>query len=188
MFKKLFLSLIAALLLFTGEAQAANRTAWTAGNGQGLTYSSRTTAFGTADLTSLASGSSVLSSGTPIANGTNLDMYADISVEITVASSTPSAGGYIAIYIAPLQQDGTTYGDGQLTAGTGAAYLPPYSPACIIPLANQAMTLMAGSCTGVLLPPGSFQFVAYNGSGVAFSGTAANNVVSFRTYNLNLNN
>ena len=180
--------LVAMVLIFMGQANAANRTAWTAGNGQGLSWSSRTTAFGTADLTSLADSKAVLSTATAIANGTNLDMFMDISVEITVSSSTPRAAGYIAIYLAPLQEDGSTYGDGQLTAGTQTTYVPPYSPVCIVPLANQAMTLMAGGCSGILLPPGSFEFVVYNYSNVTFSSTAANNVVSFRTYNIQLNN
>lgn len=166
----------------------SNKTSWISGTGQGLSsWSARTVAFGTADLTSLADSKSVLSSGTAQANQTNLDIYADISVQVTVGSSTPRAGGYIGIWLAMLAQDGTTYGDGQLTAGTQTTYVPPWSPLCIIPLANQAMTLMAGAATGVVLPPEQFQFILYNFSNVTFSATAGNNVVSFKTYNLNLN-
>ena len=166
-----------------------NRTAWTAGNGQGLSaWSSRTTAFGTADLTSMADSKCVLSTASAIANGTNLDMYMDISVQITVASSTPRAGGYIGIWLAMLMQDGSTYGDGQLTAGTQTTYLPPWAPLAVIPVANQAMTNMGGQATGLLIPPQSFALICYNYTNVAFSGTAANNVVSFKTYNVNLNN
>lgn len=96
--KSRMLAAIAALLwALPSPALAANRTEWTSGNGQGLGWSSRTTAFGTADLTSLASGDSVLSSAAAIANGSNLDQYLDISVEITVGSSTPTTGAYIAI-------------------------------------------------------------------------------------------
>lgn len=165
-----------------------NRTAWVAGNGQGLSaWSTRTVAFGTADLTSLADGKAVLSSASDIANGTNLDQYMDISVEITVASSTPRAGGYIGLWLAMLLADGTTYGDGQLTAGTSATYIPPWQPLALIPLTAQAMTLMAGQATGLLIPPQSFRLICYNFTNVVFSGTAANNVVSFKTYNVNLN-
>lgn len=185
---KLLLAL-AALLLLPISAEAASRTAWTGGNGQGIaSWSSRTTAFGTADLTSLASGSSVLSSATAIANQTNLDLYADISVQMTITSATPTAGGFIAVYVVPLGQDGTTYGDGGLVAGTQKVYIPPYAPICTIPLVAAATTIMAGTCTNVLLPPEQFEFAVYNFTGLAFSGTAANSVVSFKTYNLNLNN
>jgi hypothetical protein len=164
------------------------RTAWIAGNGQGLTWSARTTAFGTADLTSLATGKAMLSSATAIANGTNLDQFMDISVEITVGSFTPPIGAYIGLWLALLNEDGTTYGDGQLVAGTPKTYLPPWSPIAIIPLANAAMTLMCGFQTGILIPPQAFSLILYNNSNATFSATAANNVVSFKTYNINLNN
>lgn len=166
----------------------ANRTAWVSGLGQGLSsWPARTVAFGTADLTSMADSKSVLSSGTAQANQTNLDVYMDISVQITVGSSTPRAGGYIGIWLAMLAQDGTTYGDGQLTAGTQTTYIPPWSPLAIIPVTNQAMTNMGGQATGLVIPPQQFQFICYNFTNVTFSGTAGNNVVSFKTYNLNLN-
>jgi hypothetical protein len=167
----------------------ANRTAWTSGNGQGLSsWSSRTTAFGTADLTSLADSKAVLSSGTAINNAANLDMYMDISAEITIGSSTPRAGAYIGIWLAMLQQDTSTYGDGNLVAGTAATYIPPWSPLAIIPISNTATTLMAGQATGVVIPPQSFQLICYNFTNITFSATAGNNVVSFKTYNINLNN
>lgn len=167
----------------------ANRTAWVAGNGQGLSaWSARTIAFGTADLTSLADSKAVLSSGTAIANQTNLDTYMDISVQITVASSTPRAGAFIGIWLAMLAQDGTTYGDGNLTAGTAATYLPPWAPLAIIPLSATATTNMGGQATGLIVPPQQFQLICYNFSNVTFSATAGNNIVSFKTYNLNLNN
>jgi hypothetical protein len=56
-----------------------------------------------------------------------------------------------------------------------------------IPLSNQAMTLMGGQKTGILLPPENFLLICFNYTNVTFSGTAANNVVSFKTYNVNLN-
>lgn len=165
----------------------ASRTAWVAGNGAGLTYTARTVAFGTADLTSLADSKAVLSSAAAIANQTNLDLYMDLSVQITVASSTPRAGAYIGIWLATQMQDGSTYGDGQLTAGTAATYLPPWAPLAIITLTNQAMTNMGGQATGLLIPPEPFLLICYNFTNVTFSATAGNNVVSFKTYNLNLN-
>src|SRR5689334_3868278 len=113
--------LLAAALLFSApiEGFAAGRSEWTAGNGVGLTW---TAMFASGDLTSLASGNSVLSTATAVANGTNLDIYADISVIITIGSATPSAGAFIAVYALPLGNDGTTYGDGKIS--TAAAYVP----------------------------------------------------------------
>ena len=87
MFRKLGL-LLAALLLLTAQAHAAGRTEWTAGNGQGFSWSSRTTAFGTGDLTSVATGKSILSSASAITNGTSLDMFMDISIELEASCPT----------------------------------------------------------------------------------------------------
>lgn len=174
-------------LVASREAEAANRTAWTAGNGAGLTW---TAMFASADLTSLATGKAVLSSATAIANQTNLDQWADASVEITITSSTPSAGAYIGLWIAYLGEDGTTYGDGQLTAGTAATYTPPWQPAAILPIQTvNAATLMVGvNVAPIPLLPKSFAWVLYNNTGVTFSATSSNNVAKFQTENVNLNN
>jgi hypothetical protein len=164
----------------------ANRTAWTAGNGVGLTW---TTAINQADLASLANGSTVLSSVADIANGTNLDLYADISVRMTVTSATPPAGAYLGLYLAALLDDGVTYGDGTLTSGSTITRAPPYAPIGAIPLETAAAaTLLAGFVQGIVIPPGSFRFALYNGSGAALSATAANCNVHYRTYNMQLNN
>jgi hypothetical protein len=101
----------------------ANRTAWTAGNGVGFTW---TTAINQADLASLANGSTVLSSVADITNQAALDIYADISVRMTVASATPPAGAYFGIYLVGLLDDGTTYGDGTLTSGSTITRAPPW--------------------------------------------------------------
>ena len=156
------------------------------GLGAGLTW---TAMFGSADLTSLATGKAVLSSAAAIANQTNLDMFADASVEITIGSATPSAGAYIGLWLAYLAQDGTTYGDGQLTAGTAATYVPPWPPACILPIQSvNATTLLVGvNAAPILLLPKSFAWVLYNNTGITFSSTAGNNVAKFQTENVNLN-
>jgi hypothetical protein len=164
----------------------ANRTAWTAGNGEGLTWG---TALNGSDLVSLANGSTVLSSVADIANGTALDLYCDLSVRLTISSATPAAGSFLALYLAALLDDGATYGAGGLTSGSTIAYAPPFAPCGIIPLeSSAATTLLAGFVQGILIPPGSFRFALYNNSGAALSATAGNNIVKYRTYNLNLNN
>jgi hypothetical protein len=164
----------------------ANRTAWTAGNGVGFTW---TTAINESDLESLASGSAVLSSIGGITNQTALDLWCDVSVRLTISSSTPSAGAFLALYLAALLDDGATYGDGQLAAGTQKAYLPPYPPVAVLPIESAAaLTVMAGFAQGILIPPGTFNFALYNGTGIALSSTGSNCIVKYRTYNLNLNN
>ena len=164
----------------------ANRTAWTAGNGAGFSWA---TAINGADLASLANGSTVLSSVADITNQTALDLYADLSVRMTVASTTPPAGSFLALYLAALLDDGATYGDGSMAGGATIARAPPYPPCGIIPLeSTAATTTLAGFVQGILIPPGSFRFALYNNSGAALSATAGNCIVKYRAYDLNLNN
>jgi hypothetical protein len=164
----------------------ANRTAWTAGNGVGFTW---TTAFNGSDLVSLANGSTVLSSVADITNQTALDIYADLSVRMTVASATPPAGAYFGLYLTPLLDDGATYGDGFLTSGGTITRAPPWTPAGTIPLETAAAAIvLAGFAQGIVIPPGSFRFALFNGSGAALSASAGNCIVKYRTYNMNLNN
>jgi hypothetical protein len=163
----------------------ANRTAWTAGNGVGFTW---TTAINGSDLASMPSGDCVLSSISDITNQTALDLWADLLVRMTIASSTPSAGAFMALYLYALLDDGATYGDGQLSAGTQKSYTPPMAPVAVLPIESAAaLTVMAGFAQGILIPPGSFRFALYNATGVALSSTSTNCVVKYRTYNLNLN-
>ncbi len=163
----------------------ASRTAWVAGNGVGFTW---TTAINGSDLASLANGSTVLSSVADIANQTNLDIYADISVRLTVASATPPAGSYLGLFLVVLLDDGSTYGDGTMTSGSTITRAPPFAPIGIVPLESATgITLLAGVIQGAVIPPGSFRFALYNNSGAALHATAGNSVVRYRTYNLNLN-
>lgn len=160
-----------------------SRTAWTTGNGVGLTWS---TAINSADLASMVTGSSVLSSVADIANGTNLDMFMDVSVRLAIASSTIVVGANLALYLFDLLDDGTTYGDGQFTAGTQAALTPLVPNIASIPLkAAASQTTMVGFANQIMIPPGSFRLALQNNSG--FTLTAGTQVVKYRTYNLNLN-
>src|SRR6267142_5618339 len=98
-----------------------SRTAWTAGNGVGFTW---TTAINSADLASMANGSTVVSSVADIANQTNLDMFMDVSVRCAIASSTIVAGANLALWRFDLLDDGSTYGDGNFVPGTQKAATP----------------------------------------------------------------
>lgn len=160
------------------------RTAWTAGNGAGLTWA---TAINSSDLASMANGSTVVSSVADIANGTNLDMFMDVSVSMLIASSTIVAGANLAFWLYLLNQDGTTYGDGQFTNGTAAAKTPTFGPCAVMPLvAAASQTALIGSAAQIIIPPGSFRLAMQNNSGFAL--TSGTQTVKYRTYNLNLNN
>lgn len=162
----------------------ASRTAWTAGNGVGLTW---TTAINSSDLVSMANGKTVLSSVADIANGTNLDMFMDVSVRCAIASNTIALGANLALWLFDLLDDGSTYGDGQFTAGTSATLTPTFPPCALIPLVVAAsQTTLVGFANGIQLPPGSFRLALQNNSGFAF--TAGTQTVKYRTYNINLNN
>ncbi|KWV54336.1 hypothetical protein AS156_00995 [Bradyrhizobium macuxiense] len=122
-----------------------------AGNGAGLTW---TTSINSADLASLANGSSVLSSVADIANGTNLDQFMDLSVRCAIASSTIAAGANLALWLYALLDDGSTYGDGQLVAGTQAVKTPVFAPCATIPLvAAASQTTLVGAAGGVFNSP-----------------------------------
>lgn len=164
-----------------------SRTAWTTGNGNsgaGLTW---TTGINSSDLASMATANSVLSSVADIANGTNLDMFMDISAILAISSSTIAAGANLAFWLYALQEDGSTYGDGLLVAGTQAAKTPAFVPCAIMPLiAAAAQTALVGFSQQIIIPPGSFRLAIQNNSG--FTLTAGTQTVKFRSYNLNLNN
>lgn len=161
----------------------ASKTSWVAGAGVGLTWS---TLVNSADLASMATAKTVLSSVADVANGTNLDQFMDISLRCAISSSTIAAGANFALWLYELLDDGTTYGDGQLTAGTPATLTPTFSPVAIFPLvAAAAQTVLVGAAQGILLPPGSFRAAIQNNSG--FTLTAGTQTVKYRTYNQNLN-
>lgn len=162
----------------------ASRTAWTAGNGVGLTWA---TAINSADLASMVNGNAVLSTVADIANGTALDQFMDISVRCAIASNTIAAGANLALWLYLLLDDGSTYGDGQFVAGTQKTATPTFAPCASIALvAAASQTILAGYATGVLLPPGSFRLVLQNNSG--FTLTSGTQTVRYRTYNIALNN
>jgi hypothetical protein len=149
---------------------------WIGGSGVGFTW---TSCFGASDLNSLANGSSVLASSSAITNQTALDIFCDISVSL--GSVTTVAPNYLGVYIYPLNQDGSTYGDNQFTAGSGASATPGssyYKGSIVIPVGTQALY---GALTGIIMPPGTFLFLIRNQAGVTLASSG--NTVKYRTYN-----
>lgn len=165
----------------------ANRTAWTGGNGVGLTWTSIFTAGGDQTAaTTLASGNSLLSSST-ITNGSpTFDIFCDLSIQCTIASGTIAAGATIAVWLYALLADGSTLGDGLLTAGTSTSgHTPAFPPCGVLQLfAAATQTLLNGYIQGIVIPPGSFAFTIQNNSGNAFTACT----IKYRTYNTQLNN
>jgi hypothetical protein len=162
-----------------------SRTAWTAGNGVGFTWS---TAIASSQMTSMANTNVVLDT-TDITNQTTaLDIFCDISISLIIASSTIAAGANIAIWLAILNQDGTTYGDNKIvTTAGGSAIVPSYAPIAVIPcFAAATQTTIIGNALGLVIPPGTFRWALQNNSGFAL--TAGTQTVKYRTYNTNLNN
>lgn len=171
-----------ALLLRPDVAFAASRTAWTAGNGVGFTWA---TAIASANMASMTNTQSVLDS-TDQTNQTALDLFADISISLIIASSTIAAGANIALWQYILNQDGTTYGDNHLTT-TAATATPSAPPIATVPcFAAATQTSIIGNATGVLLVPGTFRWAMQDNSGFAL--TAGTQTIKYRTYNTNLNN
>jgi len=146
---------------------------WLAGSGVGLTW---TAAFTSSTLNSIASTNGILSD-VAIANGTALDKYMDLSVALASAAFT-GTGINVSIHLYPLNDDGSTYGDGKF--GSSAAGPCAYPPVAVIPLvaATQAQT---GSAIGIVIPPGTFKLVLVNNGGVALA--ASGNTLKYRTYN-----
>lgn len=149
---------------------------WVGGSGVGFTWTDATTA---ASLDSLASGSSVLCT-VAIANQSALDLFCDVS--IALGSAAFVAPNFVGVYLFPLNKDGSTYGDGRFATAAagvpGGNYAAGFGSIGLV-AATQAQT---GTLTRIIMPPGTFKFVLYNGGGVAWVGSGGN-TFQYRTYN-----
>lgn len=140
-----------------------------------------TSCFGS-ELNSLASTNAVIST-VQIDNSANLDMFMDVSFSLgsVITTGTP----YMGLYWYPLNQDGSTYGDGRFGSSTTA--FPPqnyYIGFAGLPVGTQVLTgdfQLPGRRSPIILPAGIGKLVMYNGAGVALAGSA--NTVKYRTYN-----
>lgn len=160
----------------------ANKSSWVAGaGGSGLTYA--TSGFTLTDFNSLAAANSVVAASA-ITNSSSLDLYADVSFSVVVGGTT-TATSRMDLFLLPLNQDATTYGDG---AASGAT-LPSvgYQVASVgVKTGVTNGNAVTGTWRGVVLPPGNFKFAVVNQLGVALNATSSA-AVSYRTYNENLN-
>jgi hypothetical protein len=166
----------AFLSLWATFAFASSTEQWVGGNGQGLTWGAICGSEVT--TTSVASGNAVLCS-VSVTNGTALDIFADFSVNLA-SVTTPAGALWIGVYIYPLNEDGSTYGDGLF--GSAAAGPPDASYlGCSIKVTPSVTAAIVGMCRAVVLPPGTFKVVFYNAAGIATASSG--NTVDYRTYN-----
>lgn len=131
----------------------------------------------TTELNSLAT-NTMTAASSAIANQTNLDMYVD--VEINLASLSPTAGSYVALYIQEAV-DGTNY-PAQSDADTR---LTPSHLLCTVPTGVAASTAQRIAVRNVVIPPGTFKIKLDNQTGATLN--ASGSTVKFNAYNTNLN-
>lgn len=128
--------------------------------------------FTAANFNSLADGSGVLAA-TAISNSTVNQVHerADVSFSLVVGGTT-TANSYIAVYALPLNQDGSTYGDGY-ASGAG----DPETCYYLGVVGVKSGVASGGTLTGTLelatLPAGDFKLVLVNHLGVALNASAA---------------
>lgn len=130
-----------------------------------------------ATFNSIVSGNAILGD-LVLDNTTNLDMFAAFSFQ--GGSVTTVAPAYIGLYLYPLNDDASTYGDGRF--GTSAAGPPPssyYVGNFVFPVGTQALK-------GVIPPfpigPLKYKPVLYNQAGVTLAGSGAN-TLKWATFN-----
>jgi hypothetical protein len=169
----------------------ANNTQWSNGksnSGFGLPYYAAFSTVSGADLNvGLTSGQSMMSSvvldfsfssGTP-------DQFITISyVGALGSSSTIGAGANIALWIAYLQGDNSTYGDGLLTAGSAFSGGPAWTPFAIIPLYASTRSSVIGDTSGIMKPL-KCRLIVQNNTSFTL-GVTTTNQCYIGTYNQNL--
>ena len=136
----------------------------------------------TTELNSLAAGSCAVAS-TEYDNTTNLYTDAWVSCSLpTLATGTGAPS--LDVYLLPLNQDGTTYGDGTAsgTVAPGSAYY--------VGSITWAASLASGTQVGSIqlpagIPPTKFKLAVVNNIGNALA--ASGNIVAIAPDKLNLN-
>lgn len=142
--------------------------------------------FTATDFNGLANGSiAIMPTGSAINNATNLDDYINVSFSIVNGVTTTTTASFFALYLLPLNQDGTTYGDGTVTGSTlsGASY---WMTNCFVKSGITSGGTLVGSFPAVWMPRAAFILgIANNTNGTLGSSAAA--TVAYTTTNLNGN-
>jgi hypothetical protein len=137
-------------------------------------------AFGT-EINSLASASYALSS-VIISNTT--DLFTDGWISVALGSVAPSAAlAALTFFMQPLNQDGSTYGDG-IQSGTVLPLLGGIG-SMLWPTSSTAAAQTGFLKIGIEIPPTSFKLGVVNNLGSALA--ASGNTISIALNNYNLN-
>ena len=122
-------------------------------------------------------------------NDTDLQQFMDLSAQCAITSTTITAGSSLSFFIAYLQADGTTYGDGALVAGTPqTSWSPLLDPIGGVPtVARAGVTAIVGDIGLIPIRPTGFRLVATNLILPAVALAASGNSVSIKRYAQNLN-
>lgn len=134
------------------------------------------TSYLTTELNSLADGGNDL--GGAIDNSSGLDMYMDLELSLAEQGSARDSGAYVAIYLIPSADGGSTYAYGGDSLDPGANHL-----VATIPF-DAAVTARDQLATMIPVPPGHFKLLVMNETGQAFAGTG--NTLSYRLYSAEL--
>lgn len=140
--------------------------------------------FTAGDLNSLASGGAALSSAA-ITNTTNLDQMMDVSFVVTVGGTT-LASSYVTVYVLPLNQDGSTYGDGYASSTSTQPSFNYAAGSAGVKIGVTSGSTVTGTVQFISIPPGNFKIAFANNLQVALGSTAAL-TLKYVTYNNNLN-
>ena len=150
----------------------------------GATGSTWTSAgFTASDFNSRANGSVVVAA-TAIDQDTNLDLDMEVSFSFEVGGTTTTASRF-DLYILPLNQDASTYGDGAAT-GTTIPAGTYWVTSCLVKTGVTSGNAVTGTFPRVQLPAADFKLAIVNSTGAALDSSAAA-AVQYRTVNRNLN-
>ena len=137
-------------------------------------------AFGS-EINSLASGSYALSS--VIIDNTS-GLLTDGTISLALGSVAPSAAAAsLAFFLQPLNQDGTTYGDG-IASGT-VLPVSGYIGSMSWPTSATAAAQTGSIKVGIEIPPTKFKLGVVNNLGSALASSG--NTISLALNKLNLN-
>lgn len=165
-------------------------SAWIGGNLNSGSFAYMA-AFG-AEINSLAGGNSVLSSIIFDNSGAvnPPDQWMDLSAVCAIASTALTAGAALSFWIAYLQGDGTTYGDGRIaTASPGSTYIPTVNPVRGIQIPAGTITAIIGDTGLIPIRPRKFKLVVANNLSAASPPAlaASGNAIYASFYRENLN-
>lgn len=142
------------------------------------------TSYLNTDLNSLAN-NGIVSRGAAINNSSNLSTHMDLELTIASLDLSGQTSPSVDIYMIESVDGGTDF-DNVTDAATADASMPPTDKVCTkIGLRPHTGAEVKTAVKSMIpIPPGHFKLCPRNKTGVALPATG--NVLSYRTYNLNL--